>query len=183
MHHALRFYSRHREAALHFYMFWARWTRIPLVGGLVRWVANHWGRNLEGGYVLTTAEAEAIVEAAEGLALGPCACRQVYHNCDNPVDVEIMLAPEGNVFVHGRPGDYRPISPEEAKAILRDCHHRGLVHTIIRCRDGFYAICNCCQCCCVPLRLHSRYGIGQALRRDRDIVEVFRQRALTRPGG
>jgi hypothetical protein len=175
MHHTLKLYSRHRESALRFYMFWARWTRIPLIGRLVRWVANTWGRNLEGAYVLTTDEAGEIMDACDSLAVGPCSCRKLYHNCDNPVDVEIMLSLNGNVFVEERPQDYREISKQEAKEILRECHERGLIHSIVKCREDFYAICNCCTCCCVPLRLHNQYGIGSALTRRGDIVQVFRE--------
>ena len=175
MHHSLRLYSRHREFALKFYMFWARWTKIPLIGGLVRWVANAWGRNLEGGYLLTTSEAEEIVDIAEGLALGPCTCREVFKNCDNPVNAEIMLGLNGNVFIEERPQDYREITREEAKEILGQCHQRGLIHTIIKCREDYYAICNCCSCCCVPLRLSKQYGIGKALARSDDVVQEFRE--------
>jgi hypothetical protein len=174
MHHTLRFYSRHREFALRFYMFWARWTKIPLLGRLVRWVANAWGKNMEGAYLLTTAEAEEVVGLAKELAVGPCTCRQLFHNCDNPVEAEIMLGLEGNVFVEERPADYRRITSEEARKILRDCHQRGLIHTIIKCRQYYYAICNCCPCCCVPLRLSKQYGIGNAVNRSGDIVVGFK---------
>jgi len=182
MHHSLRLYSRHREFALKFYMFWARWTKLPLIGRLVRWVANAYGRNMEGGYLLTTSEAEEIVDISEGLALGPCACRELYRNCDNPINAEIMLGLSGNVFVEERLQDYREISKQEAKEILRQCHQRGLVHTIIKCREDFYAICNCCSCCCVPLRLSKQYGIGKALTRSDDIVRKFREYQVSHGG-
>lgn len=174
MHHSLRFYSRHRERVLHFYMFWARWTRIPLAGRLVRWAANSYGRNVEGAYLLTTDEAEEIVDIAEGLSLGPCTCRSVYGNCDNPVDAEIMLGLTRHVFAEENPEDFREITSREAKEILRECHRRGLIHTLIKCQQDFYAICNCCSCCCVPLRLKKEYGIGGAITRKEDIVGEFR---------
>lgn len=177
MHHTLRFYSRNREQALRLYIFLARWTRLPLIGRFVRLVGNAWGRNLEGAYVLTTAEAEGVIDAAGGLALGPCTCRQVFDNCDHPIEAEIMLGVSGNAFVSQRPGDYREITRDEAKEVIRDSHRRGLVHSIIRYRDDFYSICNCCTCCCVPLRLKQRYGIGGALVRHPDIVGLFRQSA------
>ncbi len=175
MHHSLRFYSIHREGVLRFYMFGAQCTRLPLIGKLVKWVANAYGRNMEGGYVLTLEEAEAIVDSAEGVGVGPCTCRTVFHNCDNPVDVEILIGPTRHIFIEHLPGDSREISREEAKAILRDCHQRGLIHTIIKCRNHFYAICNCCTCCCVPLRLKKEYGIGNALVRHPNIVEEFQE--------
>jgi len=72
MHHSLRLYSRYRELFLRYYIFQARWTRIPLLGRLVRWVANAYSRNIEGAYLLTPSEAAAIVDCSEGLSLGPC---------------------------------------------------------------------------------------------------------------
>ncbi len=182
MHHSLRLYSRYRELFLKYYIFQATWTRIPLMGRLVRWVANAYGRNMEGAYLLTPDEAEEIVDISEGLSLGPCTCRAVFKNCDNPVNTEIMLSLSRNLFVEERPHDYHDITKQESKDILRQCHQRGLIHTIIKCREDYYAICNCCPCCCVPLRLSREYGIGKALTRNKDIVREFKQYQLLHTG-
>ena len=178
MHHSLRLYSRYREGVLKFYIFWAKWTRIRLVGRLVRWVANTYGRNLEGAYLLTIDEAEDIVDSAEGVALGPCTCRSVFKNCDRSVGVEIMLGPIGHILMEHMADDFREVTGQEAKNVLRDCHRQGLIHSIIKCQQDFYAICNCCSCCCVPLRLSKEYGIGAALTRSGDIVRQFKSRQL-----
>lgn len=175
MHHSIRLYSRYRELFLRYYMFQSSWTRIPLIGRLVRAVANAYGTRVEGAYLLTLDDAEAIVDMAEGLALGPCTCRTVFRNCDNPINTEIMLGLDRNVFIEERPHDYREITAEEARDILRECHRRGLIHTIIKCRHNYYAICNCCSCCCVPLRLNRKYSIGNALARKDDIVREFKE--------
>jgi len=179
MHHSLRFYSRHRELFLRYYIFQAKWTRIPIGGRLIRYVANLYGNRLHRAYVLTTAEAEQISDSAAGLALGPCDCRRVFRNCDGPIEAEIMLGLSRNAFVQERPNDYREITRDEAREILRRCHEKGLIHTIVKCREDFYAICNCCPCCCVPLRLSKRYGIGNALARSDNIVQLFRERQAT----
>ncbi len=68
------------------------------------------------------------------------------------------------------------ITKEESRAILKQCHEKGLIHTIIKCREEFYAICNCCACCCVPLRMKRDYGIGKAVIRHKDIVAEFKAR-------
>ena len=182
MHHSLRFYSRNREWFLHFYMFGASLTRIPLAGRLIRWVANTWGKKVEAAYLLTTGEAEAIVDISEKLLLSPCTCRTVFRNCDNPVNTEIMVGLSQNVFVEAKPQDYREINRQEARDILRQCHERGLIHTLIRCREDYYAICNCCSCCCVPLRLSKQYGIGNALTRSNDIIRLFKEHQLQHQG-
>ncbi len=182
MHHSLRLYSRYRKSFLRYYIFQAKWTRIPLVGRVVRWVANSYGQKGSSAYLLNLDEALEIVDSAEGLALGPCTCREVFKNCDNPLNAEIMVGLSRNIFMAERPHDYREITKEEAKDILNQCHQRGLIHSIIKCRQDFYAICNCCSCCCVPLRLSKQYGIGKVLTRNVDIVREFKEHQL-RPAG
>jgi hypothetical protein len=103
----------------------------------------------------------------------------VFRNCDGPIEVEIMLGLSRNVFAAERPKDYREITSDEAREILRGCHDKGLIHTIVKCREDFYAICNCCPCCCVPLRLSKRYGIGNALAKSDNIVQSFQERQAT----
>jgi hypothetical protein len=178
MHHSLKFYGRHGQGVLRFYMFGARWTRIPLLGRLVRWIANTWGSNMHRVYLLTPAEAEEMIDIAEGVALGPCTCRQLFSNCDNPLYAEIILGPSRHTLLEAMPHDSHEITKEEAREVLRDCHSRGLIHTIARCRGDFYAICNCCTCCCVPFRLSRQYGIGRALTRHRNIVQEFKDYQL-----
>ena len=182
MHHSIRLYSRHRESVLKFYIFMARWTKIPLIGRLVRGVAILYSKKGSAAYLLTLDEAEEIVDISEGLALGPCTCRAVFRNCDNPINAEIMVGLSRNVFIEERPHDYREITRQEAKDVLNQCHQRGLIPTIVKCRQDFYAICNCCSCCCVPLRLSKQYGIGNALARSDDIVREFRKRQLLNEG-
>lgn len=178
MHHSLRIYSKYREYFLRYYIFQAKWTRIPLIGSLVRRVANLYGKKGSAAYLLTLEEAVQIVDSSDGLALGPCTCRAVFKNCDNPIDSEIMVGLDRNVFIEQRPQDYREITSKEAKEILRECHSKGLLHTIVRCREDFYAICNCCTCCCVPFRLSKLYGINNALVRNSNIVEEVKQHQI-----
>jgi hypothetical protein len=174
MHHSLKFYGGHRKGVLRLYMFWAKWTKIPLVGRLVRWLANSYGSNMHSAYLLTLAEAEEMVAMAEGVAVGPCDCRLTFGNCDNPIDAEILLGPSRHILLEAMPHNSHEITKEAAREILRDCHRRGLIHTAIKCRNDFYAICNCCTCCCVPLRLSKQYGISNALVRHKDIIQEFR---------
>jgi len=173
LHHTLRFYSHNRERFLRYYIFQAKWTKIPLIGRFVRWVGNRYGETSHGAVLLTPEEAKQLVDLSPEVLVGPCACRHEFHNCENPVEAEIMLGRD-NPFVAGRPQDYRTVSREEAKSLLDDCRRRGLVATAIKCRENFYAICNCCSCCCVPMRLRQDYGIGSALVRNPNIVAEFR---------
>jgi len=173
MHHTLKFYSKNRENILRLYIFFGRLTRIPLLGRLVRRVANRWS-GLHNAYLLTPAEAGELVNIAEGVARTECSCRKVFHKCDFPVDNEILLGPTRHIFEEAMPEDSQEIDKETALSIIADSHRRGLILTTIQCRGDYYAICSCCSCCCVPLRLNKQFGIGKALIRHKDIVRMFR---------
>jgi hypothetical protein len=134
---------------------------------------------VSNAYLLTLNEASEIVDNSEGVALGPCTCRTVFKNCDNPINVELMIGHSRNMFGELGPDEFREITKEEAKDILKQCHQRGLIHSIVKWQHDFYAICNCCSCCCVPLRLNKKYGIGDALIRNPNIVADLKQGKLT----
>ena len=174
MHHTLKFYNANRTFVLRLYMFGARCTRIPLIGGLVRKFANAYARAEHRAYLLTGEEAAQLVSLAAGLAASKCTCRTIFHNCNHPRDNEILLAPSRHVLLETLPGGAQEITPVKAMDILKDSQRRGLVLTVAQCRGDYYAICSCCTCCCVPLRFSKRYNIGEALVRHKDIVKEFR---------
>ncbi len=178
MHHSLRIYGEHRGQFLRLYMLLARLIRVPLIGRWVRSVANTYGRRGHNGYVLTLAEAEQIVDASRTVALGSCSCRQLFHRCDSPVMSEILIGDVELFAPRDKAKGFREVSKEEAKDILRQCHEKGLTHSIMQCGQHFYAICNCCRCCCVPLRLRRDYGIEYALVRSKTVVEDYRRQQL-----
>ena len=175
MHHALRFYGQHQHSFLRFYISLAKLTNIPLVGRIVRYLANMYGRCGHHGYLLTLGQAEQIIDASENVALGPCNCRQVFHNCDALIMAEVVVGAGIKVFSEVRPSDFREISKEEAKEILRRCHQKQMMHTIMRCREDFYAICTCC---CVPTRLRQNYKIEYALLKNKEVVKDFQRQQL-----
>lgn len=173
MHHTLKFYNANRNFILRFYMFGARCTRIPLIGGLARKIANTYARGEHQAYLLTPEEALKMVSIAPAIASSKCTCRSLYHNCSNPKDNEILLAPSQHVLLETIPKGSEVITPVRASEILEDSKRRGLVMTIIKCRGDYYAVCSCCTCCCIPLRFSKTYKIGEALVRHKDIVKEF----------
>ena len=81
-----------------------------------------------------------------------CPCRKARQNPCKPFDVCLVI---GELFtdfiVEHHPGKARRISTDEALAILEAEHKRGHVHHAFFKADlfgRFYAICNCCSCCC-----------------------------------
>lgn len=178
MHHTLRFYGKYEHQFLKLYILLAKLIDIPLIGGLVRRLANIYGQRGHHGYLITVAEAEQIIDASKNVALGPCSCRQVFHNCDAPVMSEIVVGTGVEIFSQIRANGFKEISKEEAKEILRQCHQKRLTHTVMRCRQHFYAVCNCCSCCCVPTRLKQNYRIEYALVRNKEVIKDFQREQL-----
>lgn len=176
MHHSLRLYGRYQNSFLKAYITLAKLRGIPVIGSLVRVVANAYARNGHSGYLLTTAEAEQIIDSAKNLVLGPCSCRQVFHSCDSPIMSELVLGTGIEVF---KGKDFQPVSKARAKEIVQEAHEKRLTHSLMSCGHHFYALCNCCDCCCVPTRLRQKYGIGQALTRNKNIVSEFRRRQVS----
>jgi len=160
-------------------MFFAAFIRVPLLGRLIVKIANVYGRNQHHAYLLNPSEAKELVTLAGGLAAAPCTCRTIYNKCSHPKDNEILLAASKHILEEIMPHDAREITAEKAVEILQDSQRRGLVLTVIKCRGDFYAICSCCSCCCVPLRLSKHYGIGEALVRHKDIVKEFKEYVAT----
>jgi hypothetical protein len=178
MHHTLGLYGKHQHRVIHTYLALAKVTKVPFIGRIARWVANTYGRLGHSGDSLTLAEAEKIVDIAETVAVGPCSCREEFHNCKNPVMTEIVLSSGSSKIYVDRKDEFHPVSKEEAKNVLRQAHKNNLIQSIMRCGDNYYAICSCCSCCCVPLRLRNQYGIGLALVRNPQVVEDFQKRHL-----
>jgi|WetSurMetagenome_2_1015567.scaffolds.fasta_scaffold28708_5 hypothetical protein len=174
MHHTLKFYNANRTFILRFYMFGARCTMIPLIGGLARKIANFYAHSEHHAYLLTPAEANELLVISPAIASSKCTCRTMYHKCNHPRDNEILLSPSRHALVETMPEGGQEITPEKAKEILADSQRRGLIMTITKCRGDYYAICSCCSCCCIPLRFSKLYGIGEALQRHTDIVNEFR---------
>ena len=78
-----------------------------------------------------------------------------------PTDVCMIVGDLGFVLDH-HPDKARAISQQEALDLLRAEHQRGHVHSAYfkdACDNRFYAICNCCPCCCGGLEAMVKYGV------------------------
>ena len=81
-----------------------------------------------------------------------CPCRASRENPCMPLDVCLIIGePFASFAVEHHPRRSRWITQQEAVEILRAEHERGHVHHAFF-KDAmlgrFYAICNCCSCCC-----------------------------------
>lgn len=93
-----------------------------------------------------------ILENPTHIAVMECPCRRVRPKPCKPLDVCLIV---GKLFTRflltHHPSKCRKISQDEAVEILAAEHKRGHVHHAFFKADlfgRFYAICNCCSCCC-----------------------------------
>ena len=173
MHHLLPFYGKHQQKFLKSYIWMARLSKVPLLGIPIKFLANTYARRQHGSFYITLKDAERIIDASKNIKLGPCSCRQVSNNCSKPLMAELVLGAGELIYAEAEQNSFKAIGKEEAKELMRRCHNEGMLHTIIQYHGLYYAICNCCTCCCVPYRLKNDYGIQFAIDRNSNIVEEF----------
>ncbi len=108
-------------------------------------------QNLEK--VVPYARARDIVLNNPGqIAVMTCPCRAARENPCTPLDVCLIVGePFVGFVIEHHPDKARRIGRQEAIAILEEESRRGHVsHAFFKdaMLDRFYAICNCCSCCC-----------------------------------
>ena len=121
---------------------------------------------------------DIVLKNPEKIALLDCPCRASMKNPCLPLDVCLIVGdPFASFVVEHMPDKARFITRERAVEVLRECHARGNVHHAFfkeAVLDRFYAICNCCSCCCGAM-MAQRHGIpmlcssGYFAKRDQDL--------------
>jgi ferredoxin len=87
-----------------------------------------------------------------------CPCRVARPNPCQPLDVCLIVGePFASFVAEHHPQRTHWITQDEAERILTEEHERGHVHHAFF-KDAmlgrFYAICNCCECCCGAMQAH-----------------------------
>jgi Pyruvate/2-oxoacid:ferredoxin oxidoreductase delta subunit len=103
---------------------------------------------------------DIILQNPERIIALDCPCRNSRLDPCLPLDVCLIVGEPFASFVQSHhPNRSRWISSSEAKNILEAEHKRGHVHHAFF-KDAmmgrFYAICNCCSCCCGAMYSHQQ---------------------------
>jgi len=108
-----------------------------------------------------------------------CPCRWARPTRCQPTQVCMIIgAPFVDFVLEHRPQDCRRLTQNEALELLAAEHRRGHVHAAWfkdACLDRFFAICNCCKCCCGGIEAMVRHRIpmmassGYAARIDQSL--------------
>ena len=105
---------------------------------------------------------DIILKHPDHIVALECPCRASRPNPCLPLDVCLIIGEPFASFINEHhAGRSRPITQGEAVDILRAEHERGHVHHAFF-KDAmlgrFYAICNCCACCCGAMQA-ARLGV------------------------
>jgi len=105
-------------------------------------------------------EAEQIIENSKSWGIRECICKRQQELLNNPCNYGTSKC----IQLHFRKENYfddheitKPISKEEALAILHEAEEAGLVHCSMNTQSQHFYICNCCTCCCFVLRGLTRW--------------------------
>lgn len=100
---------------------------------------------------------DIVLKNPDHIVLLECPCRASRPNPCLPMDVCLIIGePIAGFVAEHHPDRSRWITREEAVAVLEAEHSRGHVHHAFF-KDAmlgrFYAICNCCACCCGAMQM------------------------------
>ncbi len=142
---------------------------------------------------------DIILQNPDHIVALECPCRNARAEPCLPLDVCLIVGePFAGFIAEHQPKRSRWITGDEAAEILQAEHARGHVHHAFF-KDAmlgrFYAICNCCSCCCGAMQAH-RNGVpmlaasGYVSQVDEDLcagcgqcVEMCQFEALALDGG
>lgn len=101
---------------------------------------------------------DIVLQNPERIVVLDCPCRNSRLEPCLPMDVCLIVGePFASFVLSHHPNRSRLISSSEAESILQAEHERGHVHHAFF-KDAmmgrFYAICNCCSCCCGAMNSH-----------------------------
>ena len=110
-------------------------------------------------HVIPYKQARALIlQNPDHIALIDCPCRSARVNPCQPIDVCMVVGePFASFVIEHHPDKSRWITQAEAVAILKAEDERGHVHHAFfkeAMLGRFYAICNCCSCCCGAIHAH-----------------------------
>lgn len=173
-------FANNTPNTLKFYMDLGAWSKKPFIGSLFHFICEEYGRYYHGGRISTLEACLKLVEEAQSITLIDCACRKTFDNCTKPVRACLAINTAAEVFAEEPLKNPQIISKEKAKEILLNCHRQGLFHSVHHCMAPHtYAICNCCSCCCVPLRLRQQFGINQGLLPGQEVAVIREEKCIS----
>lgn len=105
---------------------------------------------------------QLVIDGPPDVVAFECACRATSGNSCQPSQVCMIVGkPFTDFMLDHHPQTARRLTQQEALKLLQSEHERGHFHSAWFkdvMLDRFYAICNCCPCCCAGLEVMKKYG-------------------------
>jgi ferredoxin len=106
---------------------------------------------------------DIAINNPESIALGTCACRAAADNpcLPAPMEVCLIIGDPYASFIAEKSPLFRKCTQQEAVDVIEAAHKRGDVQAAYFKKDvgnKFFAICNCCDCCCVGIKMWNQLG-------------------------
>lgn len=93
-----------------------------------------------------------VKSTSNDIYLIPCDCKSITEKCS--FDKNVCMSMGSGLNTSSDRGHGKKLDKDEAVELLRHADREGLIHTLEE-----NAICNCCTCCCYPLRASQEMGL------------------------
>gem|GEM_PF-449081 len=97
------------------------------------------------------------------IAIGPCVCKKSVGVREEPYYTDMVIMYGAQAYKLAHPEEYKNISKEEAKELLKQFKEHNLIHEVFACfkaKSWAFVICNCDPRYCVPTRSYIVTGDG-----------------------
>jgi Pyruvate/2-oxoacid:ferredoxin oxidoreductase delta subunit len=120
-----------------------------------------------------------VLHGPPDIAVLECPCRLAVRNPCQPTQVCLIVGqPFVDLVLDHHPNTSRPLTQSGALDLLEAEYQRGHVHSAWFkdvCLNRFFAICNCCSCCCGGINAMVNHGIPM-MASSGYVAEVDRRR-------
>lgn len=110
---------------------------------------------------------DIVLQGPPDVAVYECPCRAGVEDPCTPTQVCMIVGqPFVDFVLEHNPHTSRRLSTEEAVELLQAEHDRGHIHAMYFkdvMLDRFYAICNCCACCCGGIQAMRDHGVPMVI--------------------
>jgi Na+-translocating ferredoxin:NAD+ oxidoreductase subunit B len=131
--------------------------------------------------ILPYEDVRTMLAGARSFRLMACICRSEQAKlgtpCSHPLETCLAFSAEESAYDGTLPEGFgRPITREEAQAVLDLAEREGLVHCTYNVRRESMFVCNCCACCCGFLRGVKEFGAPHLLIRSNWVSAIAADR-------
>lgn len=117
-----------------------------------------------------------LIEEAKSFNVMECICRQEKaidgHPCTHPLETCLQFSNEEGAYDYFSLGG-RTITKDEALKVLENAEDEGLVHNLFyNVKEGHFAVCNCCSCCCGVLRAVKEFNAPYAMAKSNFVAQI-----------